>query len=175
MLRNHVVWAHLPLYLSGWIPSRQCALLSFSSGRSTREKGSSPVPQGWWEGLLHAVREDHTPKDPKGSLSFHCTWSSSSSLLGSSNGVRGRLIGSLEEDSIAAASCSEERNPLPASWGWVSMWDGGWVGGQVGTPLCLSSSKLILGRVWFLSPSSLRASWKHSNLFPQTRTLNQTP
>ena len=148
VLRNLVVWAQSPLYLSGWIPSRQCALLSLSlsSGRSAREKGSSLVLRGQWGGLSCAIQEDCTPKDPKGSLYLGSSSSSSSLSLGSSCGV-GTLSGcSFEDNSIAAASCSVVKNPLPASLGWVSIWDGGQVGGWVGTPLCSSSLKLIPGR-----------------------------
>jgi len=69
--KNLVVWERSPLNLSGWIPSSQHALSSLSSlGRFLREKGSSPVPQGWREGLSRAVWDDRIPKDPKTSLYF---------------------------------------------------------------------------------------------------------
>ena len=168
VLRNWVVWEQSPLYLSGWIPSRWRPLLSLSlsSVRSPKVKGLSLVPCGRCGGLPQVVCEDCTLKDPKGSFSSTL----SLSLLGSSKGV-GALLGcSCRAEVIAAVSCSEVKNP--PSMGWVSMWDGGRVGGQVGTPVHSSNLKSIPGRGWFLSPNSLQASRKHSNLFSWRCTSN---
>ena len=93
------------------------------------------------------MREDHIPKDPKGSL---FSGSSSSLLLESSSGVEALLIASLDVVENIVANCSVESIPLPASQGrsWVgsmSAREGGLVGGCVGTPLCSSCTKLILG------------------------------
>jgi len=155
VLRNQVVWERSPLYLSGWIPSRRRPLssLSLSSTRFSKVKGSSPVPHSQCGVLPQVVCEDHTLEDPKGSLSLGL----SLSLLGLLKGV-GALWGcSCGAEVMAVASCSEVKNPS-LSMGRVSIRDGSWVGGQVGTPLCSSNSKLIPGRGWFLSPSSLQAS-----------------
>ena len=107
--RNLVVWERSPLNLSGWMPSRWCALSSLflSSGRSVREKGSSPVPHGWWGGLSRAVWDDRIPKDPKTSLYFGLSsLSLSLLLLGLSNGVRGLFFCSCSANFVAAITAS---------------------------------------------------------------------
>ena len=170
--RNLVVWERSPLNLSGWIPSSQHALSSLSSwGRFSREKGSSPVPQGRQGGLLQAVWDDCIPKDPKTSLYFG--FRSSSSLLsseGSSKGVRGLSFCSLCTASVVAITASTNGIVCLGS-------DSPWArdSGQEGSPLCSSEIKFMPRSGWFLSPSSLRASRKHSNLFPRTHTSNHMP
>jgi len=114
--------------------------LSLSSGRSVREKGSSPVPCGQRGGLSHAVRDDLIPKDPKTSLYFGSSLSLSSSLLRSSNGVRDLFSCSFSIAFVAAAIASANGIMFLDSDS-PSAQDSG----QVGSPLCSRRMKLILG------------------------------
>ena len=121
-----------------------------SSRRLPKVKGSSLVPRGRQGSLPRAVRKDHIPKDPKGSLSSGSSSSSSSLLLGSSWGVGALSSASLAVEENIVPSCSVESIPLPVSQGCPSVGlssvqEGGLVGGCVETPLCSSCMKLIPG------------------------------
>jgi len=120
--------------------------------------------------LSCAVWDECIPKDPNTSLYLGLYSSSSSSLEGSSNRVEGLCICPSCTAFVAAV--------IASSKGLVSLGSEGpsaQDGGQVGSPLCSSNMKLIPGSGWFLSPSSFRASRKHSNLFPRTCTSNHMP